>query len=475
MSLKAKLEAVIYAAEEPVTLAQLAQIFAADALEWQAVQAAAAAEANADMAGEDPASAASPSLLPADLEILPVADTAAMTAEAAAQAASAAMTGSVSGGQSGLIAETGEAQGAADQPLAVETTAEFAPEAQVDAEPAAGAEPGDMEGTGDAVDPEAEARRLARQRDREIRSILKQILDEILAGYENDERGIEIREIAGGYRMATKPECHDAVRLFVKSLKPPMKLSLPALETLAVVAYKQPATAPEVSEIRGVESGGVLGSLLARKLIATAGRKQVIGRPILYKTTKEFLLRFGLKDLNELPSMEEFEKMAVEIEEMEPEAVAADAAQAALEAAEAAEPGGEAEVAAEEAGRHQTGAGEATAESNAESIGKSGQEAMETPAELEGNSPSGLELAEAETAEAPPPQEPEQAEVEQASEESTESPTDATSAEPSMTSNEQDAGNLAASEAPPAQPDIPVPAENEGNLHAEKAEEEHGA
>jgi segregation and condensation protein B len=121
---------------------------------------------------------------------------------------------------------------------------------------------------------------------------------------------VEIREIAGGYRMATKPECHDAVRLFIKSLKPAMKLSLPALETLAVIAYKQPVTAPEVNEIRGVESAGVLGSLLSRKLITTAGRKQVIGRPILYKTTKEFLLRFGLKDVAELPSMDEFEKMA---------------------------------------------------------------------------------------------------------------------------------------------------------------------
>jgi segregation and condensation protein B len=98
--------------------------------------------------------------------------------------------------------------------------------------------------------------------------------------------------------------------MFVKSLKPALKLSLPALETLAVIAYKQPVTAPEVNEIRGVDSSGVFGSLLARKLIATAGRKRVIGRPILYKTTKEFLLRFGLKDVAELPSMEEFEKMA---------------------------------------------------------------------------------------------------------------------------------------------------------------------
>jgi segregation and condensation protein B len=124
---------------------------------------------------------------------------------------------------------------------------------------------------------------------------------------------VEIREIAGGYRMATKPEYHDAIRSFVKSLKLPMKLSLQALETLAVVAYKQPVTGPEISEIRGVETAGVLGSLLSRKLITTAGRKQVIGRPILYKTTKEFLLRFGLKDLNELPSIEEFEKMAGEL------------------------------------------------------------------------------------------------------------------------------------------------------------------
>ena len=105
---------------------------------------------------------------------------------------------------------------------------------------------------------------------------------------------------------------------FIKGLKPPLKLSLPALETLAVIAYKQPVTAPEVNEIRGVDSSAVFGSLLARKLIATAGRKPVVGRPILYKTTREFLLRFGLKDVSELPSMEEFEKMAAsELEEMD--------------------------------------------------------------------------------------------------------------------------------------------------------------
>jgi segregation and condensation protein B len=159
-------------------------------------------------------------------------------------------------------------------------------------------------------DLEAEAKRQARQRDREVKAILRQLLDELISNYASDNRGVEIREIAGGYRMATKPECHDAVRLFIKSLKPAMKLSLPALETLAVIAYKQPVTAPEVNEIRGVDSSGVFGSLLARKLITTAGRKPVIGRPILYKTTREFLLRFGLNDVSELPSMDEFEKMA---------------------------------------------------------------------------------------------------------------------------------------------------------------------
>ncbi len=158
-----------------------------------------------------------------------------------------------------------------------------------------------------------------------MRQALQVVLDELIADYANSERGMEIREIAGGYRMATKPEYHDAVRGFVKSLKPPMKLSLQALETLAVIAYKQPVTAPEVSEIRGVDSGGVLGGLVSRKLITTAGRKPVIGRPILYKTTKEFLLRFGLKDVNDLPSMEEFEKMAGELAESEAEGEVQDA------------------------------------------------------------------------------------------------------------------------------------------------------
>ncbi len=146
----------------------------------------------------------------------------------------------------------------------------------------------------------------------EVKSRVRASLEELVADYGTPDHGIEIRQVAGGYRMSTKPEQHEMVRSFAKSLKPPIRLSLPALETLAVIAYKQPATVPEINEIRGVDSGGVIATLLDRKLITTAGRKQVIGRPILYKTTKEFLMRFGLKDVNELPSMEEFEKLVAE-------------------------------------------------------------------------------------------------------------------------------------------------------------------
>src|ERR1700676_5547036 len=146
----------------------------------------------------------------------------------------------------------------------------------------------------------------------EIKSRVRSTLDGLIVECGSADRGIEIREVAGGYRMSTKPEQHEVVRAFARSLKPPIRLSLPALETLAVIAYKQPATVPEINDIRGVDSGGVIATLLDRKLITTAGRKQWIARPILYKTTKEFLMRFGLKDVNELPSMEEFEKLVAE-------------------------------------------------------------------------------------------------------------------------------------------------------------------
>jgi len=148
------------------------------------------------------------------------------------------------------------------------------------------------------------------------------VLEELTAEYNKPDHGLTVREIAGGYKMSTKPEHHEAVRAFVKNLKPALKLSLAALETLALIAYKQPITAPEVMDVRGVQGAGVLKTLLDRKLIATAGRKQVVGKPILYKTTKEFLVQFGLKDLSELPTLKEFEelsRLAVSEGDSEPE------------------------------------------------------------------------------------------------------------------------------------------------------------
>jgi segregation and condensation protein B len=215
MSLKAKVEAVIYATEEPVTLNQLASLLKDEALaELRAVE------------------SAIPSNKPADGQTLPAGD---LTKEQAA---------------------------------------------------------------------ERDKREL-----KQVKDHLSRILEALTSEYSSADHGVEIRQIAGGYRMATKPEHHDVIVGFAKSLKPPVRLSLPALETLAVIAYKQPVTVPEISEIRGVDTSGVIATLLDRKLITTAGRKQVIGRPILYKTTKEFLLRFGLDNVSELPSMEEFEKL----------------------------------------------------------------------------------------------------------------------------------------------------------------------
>lgn len=265
--MKARLEAVIYAAEEPVTLQQFAALFAEEAFAWKAGREAALASEAVDSSTSD---------APAAVE----------------------------------LADSGRELGAELSDLLLVSAPQPGSElAEALQEAPNEAQPGPVHAE-NKEDPGLEAKRAERKREREVREILREILDELIADYASDSRGIEIREIAGGFRMGTKPEMHDSVRAFVKSLKPPMKLSLPALETLAVIAYKQPVTAPEVGEIRGVDSAGVLGSLMSRKLITTAGRKQVIGRPMLYKTTKEFLVRFGLKDLSELPSMEEFEKMA---------------------------------------------------------------------------------------------------------------------------------------------------------------------
>jgi segregation and condensation protein B len=156
---------------------------------------------------------------------------------------------------------------------------------------------------------------------------VKEILDELAADYAKPDRGLTVREVAGGYKMATKPEHHESVRAFVKNLKPPLKLSLAALETLAVIAYKQPVTAPEIMDIRGVQGVGVMKTLIDRKLIATAGRKNVVGKPILYKTTREFMVQFGLKDLSELPTLKEFEELGrLALTESEPQDAAETAA-----------------------------------------------------------------------------------------------------------------------------------------------------
>jgi segregation and condensation protein B len=138
---------------------------------------------------------------------------------------------------------------------------------------------------------------------------VQEILSRLVTEYSAPDRGLSVRELAGGFKMATKPEHHEAIRRFVKNLQPPLKLSLAALETLAVIAYKQPITAPEILDIRGVQGAGVLKTLLDRKLIAAAGRKNVLGKPIMYKTTREFLVQFGLNSLAELPTLKEFEEL----------------------------------------------------------------------------------------------------------------------------------------------------------------------
>ncbi len=134
-------------------------------------------------------------------------------------------------------------------------------------------------------------------------------LDELVAACEAREGGLEIREIAGGWRISTRPQHHEFIRKYLRS-KPSARLSLPALETLAVIAYKQPVTIPEILEIRGVSSSSAIKTLLEKRLIVTKGRKETVGRPMLYGTSKEFMLQFGLKDLTELPSIEDFEDLA---------------------------------------------------------------------------------------------------------------------------------------------------------------------
>jgi segregation and condensation protein B len=163
----------------------------------------------------------------------------------------------------------------------------------------------------------------------ELRAALKEMVE---AGRASD-RGVEIRVVAGGYRMYTKAEHHDAVRRFVRSQKPPLRLTMAALETLAVIAYKQPVTGPEIQAIRGVDPSSALETLLDKGLAVTAGRKQCVGRPILYRTSREFLIRFGLSGVDELPTLKEFEELA-RAALGEPEAASAAAEESAGEHAE---------------------------------------------------------------------------------------------------------------------------------------------
>ena len=260
MSLKAKLEAIIYATEEPVTLNELAALLKDAAL--------------ADMRAEEEARLA--------------------------------LNQTVSDGPT--VSEDEDEY----EPFSPEEPDDAAPVAAAEAEAPAtdSAEPPPPESeTAPAANAKDQKRAEEKEQLKAVKAHLSRLLDELITEYASADRGMEVRQIAGGYRMATKPEHHDVVVSFAKSLKPPVRLSLQALETLSVIAYKQPVTVPEISEIRGVDSAGVIATLLDRKLVTTGGRKQVIGRPILYKTTKEFLLRFGLNEISELPSMEEFEKL----------------------------------------------------------------------------------------------------------------------------------------------------------------------
>jgi segregation and condensation protein B len=329
MSLKAKIEAVIYASEEPVTLAQLAGLLGHEAQAEldhldSAQHSLALDELDAAEDSADPDSLNVEVLSDANASDGSEAEAESVHAEpldehlhkaAAEEAAHARALREHAAADEAAMSTADSLDSSASDTDTVEQRAAAAP-VESEAIVQAGEAPAEVSGTPQREEEKRLARE-AKEKDRRLREYFRSILDQLIADYATSDRGLEIREVAGGYRLATKPEYHDAVRGFVKSLKPPLKLSLQALETLAVVAYKQPVTAPEVSEIRGVDSGGVLGSLMTRKLVATAGRKQVIGRPILYKTTKDFLLRFGLKDINELPSIEEFEKMAGELAEQE--------------------------------------------------------------------------------------------------------------------------------------------------------------
>ena len=326
MSLKAKVEAIIYAAEEPITLDQIASLLRSDVLsdlaaaKAAAEAAAAEAAANGEAAPEVSANGEISPELAADEEPAPEAGPLMQfNGEAKDETVDEKPAEDESASEAPTVesAEVKPEEVAANADAPAQSAEAAANELSVNEPSANEATPAESAAV---AAPESTSRKRAPKKteaeiaeDKAVRTRLREVLAELIADCAGEERGIEVRQVAGGFRMATKPEHHDVVRAFAKSLKPPIRLSLAALETLAVIAYKQPITAPEITDIRGVESGGVIGTLLDRKLITTAGRKQVIGRPMQYKTSKEFLLRFGLNDVNELPSMEEFSQLASDV------------------------------------------------------------------------------------------------------------------------------------------------------------------
>jgi len=359
MSLKAKLEAIIYAAEEPITLEQISVLLrdtvladlasakenaaiaeansVAEALAEAEVEHAEGATEESQSEEEGAESIALPELASDSAEpcpeagpLMPPEDAApADNGSLSAASAEAAESEEQALEESSSTEESAVAEDGSPEPVAAEATQEASAEVAAPSQdqpseqepaPAVSATVAAPETTSRKRQPRKTEQEIAE--DKAIRTRLREVLGQLITDYSSEDRGIEIRQVAGGFRMATKPEHHDVVRAFAKSLKPPIRLSLAALETLAVIAYKQPVTGPEITDIRGVESAGVLGTLLDRKLITTAGRKQVIGRPMQYKTSKDFLLRFGLNDVNELPSMEEFSQLAsdgIEITPAEPQ------------------------------------------------------------------------------------------------------------------------------------------------------------
>lgn len=142
----------------------------------------------------------------------------------------------------------------------------------------------------------------------EEQNLIQSVAENLSQEFNERAGGLQLREVAGGWQISTRPEFHEEIRKFLKT-RPNAKLSFAALETLAVIAYKQPVTIPEIMEIRGVQSGSAIKTLLDKRLIAAKGRKETVGRPMLYGTSKEFLLQFGLKDLAELPNAEDFEDL----------------------------------------------------------------------------------------------------------------------------------------------------------------------